>query len=97
MLSGGIDIPFAGFDIMKRGIEIEAIHYFSPPYTSEQSLEKVKKLVDIMAEKKGVSIKMHIVPFTKIQTAIYDKIPDGYSMTTTRRVMLIIDVRRVKY
>src|SRR5699024_1694613 len=59
-------------------------------------LEKVKKLVDIMAEKTGVSIKMHIVPFTKIQTAIYDKIPDGYSMTTTRRVMLIIAERLAK-
>ncbi|OFL46262.1 tRNA sulfurtransferase ThiI [Nosocomiicoccus sp. HMSC067E10] len=93
MLSGGIDSPVAGFEIMRRGVEIEAIHFFSPPYTSEQSLEKVKTLVDIMADKTGVDIKMHIVPFTNIQTTIYDKIPDGYSMTTTRRIMLIIAER----
>uniref|UniRef100_UPI00082ECCEE tRNA uracil 4-sulfurtransferase ThiI n=1 Tax=Nosocomiicoccus ampullae TaxID=489910 RepID=UPI00082ECCEE len=93
MLSGGIDSPVAGFEIMRRGVEIEAIHFFSPPYTSEQSLEKVKTLVDILADKTGVDIKMHIVPFTNIQTTIYDKIPDGYSMTTTRRIMLIIAER----
>ena len=88
MLSGGIDSPVAGIDLMKRGVEIEAIHFHSPPYTSPQATEKVKKLVDIMSDRTGFDIKLHIVPFTELQTTIYDKVPDNLSMTSTRRVML---------
>lgn len=90
MLSGGIDSPVAGFEIMKKGVEMEAIHFHSPPYTSPQATDKVKQLIDIMSERTGVDIKLHIVPFTELQTTLYDKIPDNMSMTSTRRIMLRI-------
>ncbi|HIV81248.1 MAG TPA: tRNA 4-thiouridine(8) synthase ThiI [Candidatus Salinicoccus merdavium] len=90
MLSGGIDSPVAGLDIMRKGVEIEAVHFHSPPYTSPQATDKVKQLVDIMSERTGFDIKLHIVPFTELQTALYDRIPDNLSMTSTRRVMLRI-------
>lgn len=90
MLSGGIDSPVAGLDIMRKGVEIEAVHFHSPPYTSPQATDKVKKLVDIMSERTGYDIKLHIVPFTALQTTLYDRIPDNLSMTSTRRIMLRI-------
>src|SRR5699024_11959475 len=62
----------------------------SPPYTGPQATDKVKQLVDIMSERTGFDIKLHIVPFTELQTALYDRIPDNLSMTSTRRVMLRI-------
>lgn len=93
MLSGGIDSPVAGFEIMKRGVEIEAIHFHSPPYTSEMSLEKVKKLIDIMSEKTGEHIKLHVIPFTDLQTTVHEHVPDNLSMTTTRRIMLTLAER----
>ncbi|NRD76123.1 tRNA 4-thiouridine(8) synthase ThiI [Bacillus sp. BRMEA1] len=90
MLSGGIDSPVAGFMAMKRGLEIEAVHFFSPPFTSERSKEKVidlaRKLVDITK----VSMKLHIVPFTDVQQAIREQVPENYTMTSTRRMMLRI-------
>ncbi|HLR39386.1 MAG TPA: tRNA uracil 4-sulfurtransferase ThiI [Jeotgalicoccus sp.] len=93
MLSGGIDSPVAGFEIMKRGVEIEAIHFHSPPYTSEMSLDKVKKLIDIMSLKTGEHIKLHVIPFTDLQTTVHDHVPDNLSMTTTRRIMLTLAKR----
>lgn len=93
MLSGGIDSPVAGLEVMKKGVEIEAVHFHSPPYTSPQATQKVKQLVDIMSKRTGADIKLHIVPFTELQTKIYDWIPDNMSMTTTRRIMLIIAER----
>jgi thiamine biosynthesis protein ThiI len=90
MLSGGIDSPVAGFMAMKRGLEIEAIHFFSPPYTSERAKTKVVDLTKKLAEIYGSSIKLHIVPFTNVQQAIRNQIPENYSMTTTRRMMLLI-------
>jgi thiamine biosynthesis protein ThiI len=96
MLSGGIDSPVAGYLAMKRGIDIEVVHFFSPPYTSERAKEKVIDLSRKLAEING-RIKVHIVPFTKIQEAIRDQVPENYTMTTTRRLMLrIADVIREK-
>ncbi|MEH7115337.1 tRNA uracil 4-sulfurtransferase ThiI [Neobacillus niacini] len=89
MLSGGIDSPVAGYLTMKRGVEIEAVHFFSPPFTSERSKEKVIDLAKKLAEIFG-SMKLHIVPFTDIQQTIKEKIPENYSMTSTRRFMLQI-------
>ncbi|WP_045523650.1 tRNA uracil 4-sulfurtransferase ThiI [Neobacillus niacini] len=89
MLSGGIDSPVAGYLTMKRGVEIEAVHFFSPPYTSERSKEKVIDLAKKQAEIFG-SMKLHIVPFTAIQQTIKEQIPENYSMTSTRRFMLRI-------
>lgn len=93
MLSGGIDSPVAGLEVMKKGVEIEAVHFHSPPYTSPEATEKVKKLIDIMSERTGYDIKLHVVPFTELQTTLYDRIPDNLSMTSTRRIMLKIAER----
>ena len=65
MLSGGIDSPVAGYLMMKRGVRLEAIHFFSPPYTSENSLEKVKDLANELT-KFGSNIRLHVIPFTEI-------------------------------
>jgi tRNA uracil 4-sulfurtransferase len=89
MLSGGIDSPVAGYFAMKRGIEIEAIHFFSPPYTSERSKQKVIDLSKKLANISG-KVNLHIVPFTQIQETIRKQVPENYSMTTTRRLMLRI-------
>lgn len=89
MLSGGIDSPVAGFLSMKRGLEIEAIHFYSPPFTSERSKQKVLDLSEKLANISG-SVKLHIVPFTEIQQLIGKQVPENYSMTTTRRLMLRI-------
>ncbi|NHC42188.1 tRNA 4-thiouridine(8) synthase ThiI [Bacillus sp. MM2020_1] len=97
MLSGGIDSPVAGYMAMKRGLEIEAVHFFSPPFTSERSKEKVIDLSKKLAEIYG-SMTLHIVPFTDIQQTIAEQIPENYSMTSTRRMMLrIADEIRKKH
>jgi len=95
MLSGGIDSPVAGFLSMKRGVEIEAVHFFSPPFTSERAKQKVIDLSEKLANIGG-TVKLHIVPFTEIQQLIHKQVPENYSMTTTRRLMLKItdEIRR---
>jgi thiamine biosynthesis protein ThiI len=90
MLSGGIDSPVAGYMAMKRGLEIEAVHFFSPPFTSERSKEKVIDLARKLAEITNVSMTLHIVPFTDVQQAIREQVPENYTMTSTRRMMLRI-------
>jgi thiamine biosynthesis protein ThiI len=89
LLSGGIDSPVAGFLAMKRGVELEAIHFHSPPFTSERAKQKVLDLSRQLTAFGG-SINVHIVPFTKMQQEIYREIPDGYAMTVMRRMMLRI-------
>lgn len=89
MLSGGIDSPVAGYMAMRRGVEIEAVHFFSPPFTSERAKEKVIDLSKKLAEICG-TVTLHIVPFTEIQQAIREQVPENYSMTSTRRMMLRI-------
>lgn len=89
MLSGGIDSPVAGYLMQKRGAKIEALHFHSPPYTSERAKQKVIDLSQKLREFGG-DLRLHIVPFTKIQTEIREKIPENYSMTIMRRLMLRI-------
>ncbi|KAB2338845.1 tRNA 4-thiouridine(8) synthase ThiI [Cytobacillus depressus] len=89
MLSGGIDSPVAGYLSMKRGLNIEAVHFYSPPFTSERSKQKVIDLTEKLAQISG-GVTLHIVPFTEIQQLIQQTIPENYSMTTTRRLMLRI-------
>lgn len=89
MLSGGIDSPVAGYLSMKRGVEVEAVHFASPPYTSEQALQKAKDLAAKIAPYAG-SIQFIEVPFTEIQEEIKRVVPEGYLMTVTRRMMLRI-------
>ena len=86
-LSGGIDSPVAGIEIMKRGVKIEAIHFHSPPFTSEKAKDKVIELTRILSERVG-PIKLHIVPFTALQKQINKSVHPRYTMTTTRRMML---------
>ena len=74
LLSGGIDSPVATYMVAKRGVEMEAVYFNSPPYTSARALEKVEKLGTIVAQYAG-PIKLHIVNFTDIQLAIYDNCP----------------------
>ena len=95
MLSGGLDSPVAGYLAMKRGLEIEAVHFYSPPFTSERSKQKVIDLTKKLANVCG-SIHLHIVPFTEIQQLIHKQVPENYTMTTTRRMMLRIadEIRR---
>ena len=87
MLSGGIDSPVAGMEVMKRGVTIEAIHFHSPPYTSEQAKQKVIDLTKQLSYLTG-DIKLHIVPFTNLQKQIHKVVEESYTMTSTRRMML---------
>ena len=86
MISGGIDSPVAGYMMMKRGVKIEAIHYSSPPYTSDMAIYKVKTLLKKLAKVQG-EIKFINIPFTKLQLAIYDAAGDKYAITLMRRMM----------
>ena len=86
MLSGGIDSPVACYLAMKRGVAIECIHYASPPYTSQAAQEKVLELARIIAPYQG-HIRLHIVPFTDLQLAIYQNCDESYAITIMRRMM----------
>ncbi|WP_454962320.1 tRNA uracil 4-sulfurtransferase ThiI [Eggerthia catenaformis] len=87
MLSGGIDSPVAGYLMMKRGIDIECIHYASPPYTNEKAREKVLDLADVMKNFTHGRITVHIIPFTGLQLSVYDHCDESYAMTVMRRMM----------
>lgn len=95
MLSGGIDSPVAGYLAMKRGISVEGLYFESPPHTSIQAKEKVLKLGKILNEY-SMSFKVHVVPFTKLQEAIYKNVPDNYIITIMRRMMYRIAERYSK-
>ena len=86
MLSGGIDSPVAGYLALKRGVNIECLYFESPPHTSLNAKNKVLKLAEILNEYSG-NIKVHVVPFTKIQEEIYKNIPGNYNITIMRRMM----------
>jgi thiamine biosynthesis protein ThiI len=92
LLSGGIDSPVAGYMIGKRGVKLEAIHFFSYPYTSERAKDKVKKLASIIGGYMG-GLKVHIVPFTDIQLEIRDKCPEEHLTLVMRRFMMQISQR----
>jgi len=89
LLSGGIDSAVAGYLAMKRGLQIECIHFESAPYTSPQALAKVKRLAEILSVYQG-EIRLHVVPFTALQLAIYDQANESYAITIMRRMMMRI-------
>lgn len=94
MLSGGIDSPVAGYLTMKRGIKVSAIHFASPPYTSDRSKQKVYDLAEKMTHySDDDKFDVHVIPFTKLQKAIYDNVPPSYTMTVMRRMMYRISER----
>lgn len=92
LLSGGIDSPVAGWMMAKRGIHISAIHYVSPPYTSDRALLKVETLCEKLTDYCG-DIAFFCVPFTEIQEAIKDNCPEEFFTIIMRRLMMEIAQR----
>ncbi|MCL2336860.1 MAG: tRNA 4-thiouridine(8) synthase ThiI [Firmicutes bacterium] len=86
LLSGGIDSPVAGWMAMKRGIEIEAVHFHSFPFTGEKSLEKVRELCRLLAGYTA-RIRLHVIHFTEIQKEIQLRCPEELRVTLMRRMM----------
>ncbi|WP_093228854.1 tRNA uracil 4-sulfurtransferase ThiI [Thermoflavimicrobium dichotomicum] len=89
LLSGGIDSPVAGYLALKRGVELQAIHFHSYPFTSERAKQKVIDLARILT-RFGGNIRLHVVPFTEIQTEINKHCYESYTITIMRRMMLRI-------
>ena len=95
MLSGGIDSPVAAYLLMKRGVTIECIHFASPPYTQVGVIYKLEDLLKVL-NRYQARIRLHIVPFTKIQEAIYDHVDESYCITMMRRMMFRLADRLAK-
>lgn len=89
LISGGIDSPVAGYMLARRGIVLSAVHFYSYPYTSERARDKVVELAKKLSLYSG-EIKLHLVPFTKIQMAIYEKCPPKETTVLMRRLMMKI-------
>jgi thiamine biosynthesis protein ThiI len=92
MLSGGIDSPVAGYLAIKRGVKLECVYYESPPHTSPEAKNKVIELARKLAVYNN-DIKLHVIKFTDIQTAIYQNCPHEYLITIMRRMMYRIAER----
>ena len=89
LLSGGIDSPVAGWSAMRRGLELECVHFYSFPYTSQLAKEKVMELTRLLSGYTG-KIKLHLVPFTDVQTSFVGIGQDNLIITFMRRAMLRI-------
>ncbi|MBO6108958.1 MAG: tRNA 4-thiouridine(8) synthase ThiI [Eubacterium sp.] len=89
LLSGGIDSPVAGYRIAKRGVQIEAVYFHAPPYTSERAKQKVVDLAGIISEYTE-QIVLHVINFTEIQMAIYENCPHDELTIIMRRYMMRI-------
>lgn len=89
LLSGGIDSPVAGYQMMKRGLHCCAIHFQSPPYTGELARDKVMQLARELADYSG-GMRVYLVPFTKCQLEIHEKCPEGLGTVIGRRFMMRI-------
>ena len=92
LLSGGIDSPVAAYMIAKRGVEIEAVHFFSYPYTSQLAKDKVVELARLVTRYSG-RMTVNVVSFTEIQEAIRDNCPEEYFTLIMRRFMMEISQR----
>ncbi len=92
LLSGGIDSPVAAYMIAKRGVEIECVHFFSYPYTSQLAKDKVLELARLVTRFSG-RMTVNIVSFTEIQEAIRDNCPEEYFTLIMRRFMMEISQR----
>ena len=95
LLSGGIDSPVAGYQLMRRGVRMCAIHFMSPPYTGELAREKVLSLAKILTTYCG-GMRVYMVPFTRCQLEIHEKCPDELGTLITRRFMMRIACRLAK-
>ena len=95
LLSGGIDSPVAAYMIAKRGVEIECVHFFSYPYTSQLAKDKVLELARLVTRYSG-RMTVNIVSFTEIQEAIRDNCPEEYFTLIMRRFMMEIAQKLAK-
>lgn len=89
LLSGGIDSPVAGWMIAKRGVEVDAVYFHAPPYTSDRAKEKVVDLAKKVAIYTG-NMKLHIINFTDTQLKIYERCPHEQLTLIMRRIMMYI-------
>lgn len=88
MISGGIDSVIAGYEVIKKGMDVEAVHFASPPHTSDMALQKVVDLLqELTVYTSNQNITLHVVPFTKIQDEIYKHVREDYGITIMRRMM----------
>jgi thiamine biosynthesis protein ThiI len=94
MISGGIDSVIAGYEVIKKGMDVEAVHFASPPHTSDMALQKVVDLLqELTIYTSNQNINLHVVPFTKIQDEIYKHVREDYGITIMRRMMYRIAER----
>lgn len=97
MISGGIDSPVAGYLMQKRGLYLDAVHFASPPYTNIQAKQKVIDLLQKLAVyHPNGKLRLFVIPFTKLQQAIYQHCPAKYGITIMRRMMYRISERLAK-
>ncbi len=89
LLSGGFDSPVAGYMVARRGVYLDAVYFNAPPYTSERAKQKVIDLAEVLSEYCG-KIRLHIINFTDIQMAIYQKCPHDELTIIMRRYMMKI-------
>ncbi len=87
LMSGGIDSPVAAFNIAKRGVEISAVYFDSPPYTSERAKQKVIDLAERLSVFTG-GVKLSVIPFTDVQLKIYESVPPEKTTIFLKRAML---------
>lgn len=87
LLSGGIDSPVSGYMVAKRGVEVEAVYFHAPPYTSERAKQKVIDLAKKISKYTG-PIKLHVINFTEIQMYIYDQCPHDQLTIIMKRYMV---------
>ncbi|MFP4077681.1 MAG: tRNA uracil 4-sulfurtransferase ThiI [Bacillota bacterium] len=94
MMSGGIDSPVAAYFALRKGINVELVHFESTPYTSIESVQKVYDLARVLAHY-GIhrTIRLHLVPFAKLHGALMQKVPEPYVITIMRRMMVRITER----
>ncbi len=95
MLSGGIDSPVAGYLALKRGMNLDCLYFESPPHTSIMAKNKVVELANIINDYSG-NIKVHVIPFTKLQEEIYKNVDNSYIITIMRRMMYRIAEKVMK-
>lgn len=86
MLSGGIDSPVAAYLTLRRGIRVSCIHFASPPYTQEGVIVKLRQLLSVLNRYQS-KIDLYIIPFTRLQEAIYEAVKPSYTITIMRRMM----------
>ncbi len=95
LLSGGIDSPVAAYALIRRGIRVECLHFASPPYTSTAVIDKLRDILVCLNEYQA-DIKLQVLPFTKLQEAIYENVPEPYCITIMRRMMIRLAVAMAK-